>query len=106
MTTAVVGNAAITARSQKEHLFFKGVRTQRPTVTKNDGLPIAPVFVINMCAVLGVGCVHRFVAWFSSESLFFGKASVSAPVSALLSDTIAFTTQANRRLGDLRNSVF
>jgi hypothetical protein len=52
------------------------------------------------------GCIHKGVSFLFGVVVFPGKASVSAPVSALLADTIAFTTQANRRLGDLRNSVF
>ena len=51
------------------------------------------------------GCIHKGVSFLSGVVIFPGK-RLSPPVSALLSDTIAFTTQANRRLGDLRNSVF
>ena len=39
--------------------------------------------------------------WFGLS--FFGKETVSAPVSVLLSDTIAFMTRAKHRLCDLRN---
>ena len=55
------------------------------------------------------GCIHKFIrAFLSYSGLSFFRESVCLRTGfgALLADTIAFTTQAKRRLGDLRNSVF
>src|SRR5215468_3126246 len=52
MAAAVMGNAAVAARGQKEHLVFPGVRAQRPAVAEDDGLSTAPVLVIDLRAVL------------------------------------------------------
>ncbi len=38
MPAAVVSNAAVTARSQEEHLVFEGIRAQRPPVAENNRL--------------------------------------------------------------------
>ena len=40
MAAAVMGDAAISAGGQKEHLVFKGVRAQRPAMAEDDGLPV------------------------------------------------------------------
>src|SRR5262249_2491393 len=53
MAAAVMGDAPVAMRDQKKHLVFKGVRAQRPTMAEDDGLPRAPVFVVNLGAVLG-----------------------------------------------------
>jgi hypothetical protein len=58
----------------------------------------APVTMATGCSIV---FIRAFPSCFGLS--FFGKASVSAPVSALLSDTIAFVTQAKHRLCELRN---
>src|SRR5689334_599558 len=51
MTATVVSDAPVALRGQKEHLIFKGIRRQRPAVTENDRLALAPVFVVDLRAV-------------------------------------------------------
>src|SRR5207249_10791726 len=58
VTAAVVGNTSISPRSQKYHLVFPRVRTQRPSVTEHHRLPFTPVLEINLRAVRGFDCVH------------------------------------------------
>src|SRR6267143_2479975 len=40
-------------RRQKEHLVFERVCGERPAVTEDDGLPRAPVFVVDLRPVVG-----------------------------------------------------
>src|SRR4029077_8167285 len=51
-TPPVMGDAAISAACQKQHLIFPGIRVQRPPVTKDHGLSSAPVLVINLSSIL------------------------------------------------------
>src|SRR6478672_8080301 len=55
---AVVGDAAITALSQEEHLILEGVRRERPAVAEHDGLSVAPVVVMDPRAVLRSDRAH------------------------------------------------
>src|SRR6266550_4425986 len=57
----IIGDASIAARSEKEHLIFKGICGERPAVTENDGLSFAPIVVIELCAVFGGNRAHRFL---------------------------------------------
>src|SRR5262249_55134638 len=52
VATAIMRDAAITARREKEHLVFESIGTQRPSVAEYDGLAFAPVFVKDVCPVL------------------------------------------------------
>jgi hypothetical protein len=52
VATPVMGDAAISLRSQKDHLIFKCVGAERPTVAEDDGLPRAPVLVKDPGAVV------------------------------------------------------
>ena len=62
MTAAIVRDAAIAVRRQKEHLVFDGIRAERPAVTENDWLPLAPVIVIDLrpSFVVIVGMTNSF----------------------------------------------
>ena len=51
VAAAVMGDAAVSARSQKEHLIFKGVRGERPAVAEDHWLPGAPILVVNLRSV-------------------------------------------------------
>src|SRR5258706_12832979 len=62
VAAAVMGNAAKTAGSQKEHLVFEGVRRERPAVTEDHGLSAAPVLVVDLRAVLGRDCTHGLIS--------------------------------------------
>ena len=53
VAAAVMGDAAIAAGGQEEHLVLEGVRAQRPAVAEDDGLSAAPVLVIDLRAVFG-----------------------------------------------------
>src|SRR5207247_10224850 len=48
VAAAVMGDAAVAAGSQKEHLVFPGVRAQRPAMTEDHGLSTAPVLVVQL----------------------------------------------------------
>ena len=48
MAAAIMSDAPVSARSQKEHLVFEGIRGKRPAVTKDHRLTIAPIVVINL----------------------------------------------------------
>ena len=48
----VVGDAAVAARAQKQHLVFPGVRAQRPAVAEDHRRAAPPVLVVDLGAVL------------------------------------------------------
>src|ERR1700692_3573034 len=51
MAAPVMRNAPEAALAQKQHLVFPRVRAQRPAMAENYRLPLAPILVINLCAV-------------------------------------------------------
>jgi hypothetical protein len=59
VTTAIMGNAAIAALSQKQHLIVPGIRAQGPPVAEDHGLSYTPILVINLGAVFGRNDRHR-----------------------------------------------
>ncbi len=58
MAAAVMGDAAIAAGRQIEHLIFKGISGERPAVAENHRLSAAPVLVIDLRAILGRDRAH------------------------------------------------
>jgi len=60
MPAPVVGDAAISARSQEDHLVFPVIGTEGPSVIKDHGLPRTPVLLVDVCAIRGGNCRHRF----------------------------------------------
>jgi hypothetical protein len=71
MAATVMGDAAVSTGGQKFHLVFPGVRTERPTVTKDDRLSGSPILVVEInvagafFADRDVGhCVSFFWIWF------------------------------------------
>src|SRR5262249_48086266 len=54
----VVGDAAVAATAEEQHLVLPGVGAQRPAVTEDDGLSRAPVLVVDLRAVLRLDGVH------------------------------------------------
>src|SRR5262245_17924241 len=48
MTASVMRNAAIAVGRQKVHLVVPGVSAQRPAMTENYGLSLAPILVIKI----------------------------------------------------------
>ena len=51
VAATVMGDAPISAGSQKQHLVFKCVRAEWPAMAEYDWLSLAPVFAINPCTV-------------------------------------------------------
>lgn len=64
MTTTVVGDAAVAAGRQEEHLVLKSVCTQRPAVAKDYWLSGSPVIEIDLRTVLRLDCTHVFLCCF------------------------------------------
>src|SRR5580692_8632865 len=58
MTAAVMGDAAISARGEEEHLVFESVRAERPSVAEDHRRSGAPVLVVNLRAVFGCERAH------------------------------------------------
>src|SRR5262245_4996743 len=71
MPAAVVSDAAIAVVGQEKHLVFPGIGTERPTVTEDNGLAAAPVFVVNRCPVFGCNCVGH-----GASFPFLGSATI------------------------------
>ena len=59
VAATIVRDAPVAAGGQKEHLVLEGVRAQRPAVTEDDRLSLAPVLVIDLSSVLGRDRVHE-----------------------------------------------
>ena len=51
MTTAVVRNTSESVLTQENHLVFPCVRAQRPSVTEDYRLSLAPVFIVDTRSV-------------------------------------------------------
>ncbi len=60
MATAVMGEAAVAAGGQKQHLVFPGVRAQRPAMAEDYGLSAAPVLVVDLDAA-GVLSTYTYI---------------------------------------------
>src|SRR6516165_4197069 len=58
MAAAIMGDAAVAAGSQEEHLVFEGIGAERPSVAEDHGLSGAPIVEIDLCAVLCRDCAH------------------------------------------------
>jgi hypothetical protein len=58
VTAAIVGDASVPARRQKQHLIFPRVGAQGPSVTENNGLPTSPILVVDRRAVFGRQGAH------------------------------------------------
>ena len=89
----VMRHAAVTAIGEEHHLIFPGVRAERPAVAENHRLPFAPIFVINLSAVLDGNCRHVRSPFLDSASSFespmdpspsFKKKGDLPPVHAIL----------------------
>ena len=64
MAAAIVGDEAIAARCEEEHLVFKGVCAERPAMAEDDGLTLAPIVVVNLRAVLRRDRRHGGYSWY------------------------------------------
>src|SRR4029453_12634636 len=99
MAAPIMGNATVAARSQKEHLVLEGIGAERPAVTEDDGLPFAPILVVDLRAVFGDyrrhvtlppeqvrrGALHYtpHVSWRSEARANFAVKSLAAPTPGL-----------------------
>src|SRR5260370_39861161 len=59
MAAAVMGDRPIAVRREEEHLVFKRITAEWPTVTEDNRLATAQVLVVNLRAVFGCDRVHR-----------------------------------------------
>jgi hypothetical protein len=53
VSATIMRDAAISLRSQKEHLVLEGVGAQRPAVTEHHRLTRAPILVVDLGSVFG-----------------------------------------------------
>src|SRR5262249_51364450 len=60
MTSSVMCDAAISARGQEEHLILEGIGAERPAVAEHHWLPVTPIIVVNLRAVLGLDRTHDY----------------------------------------------
>src|SRR5664280_922557 len=59
VSAAVMGDAAVSMGTQKQHLVFPSVRVKRPAMAEDHGLSAAPVLVVDLCAVFHHDRVHK-----------------------------------------------
>src|SRR5215470_15366550 len=58
MAATVVSDDPVTLREEEEHLGVPVIGGQRPAVSEDDRLPLAPVLVEDLDAVLGLDRAH------------------------------------------------
>src|SRR5882672_2517015 len=64
VSSPVMGNDSIAMQAEEQHLGVPVVGAERPAVTEDDGLALAPVLVVNLRAVFRRDRVHGF-PWFT-----------------------------------------
>jgi hypothetical protein len=82
MGTAVVCNHTETVPRKEKHLPIPRIGTQRPSVRTRDDRALAPIFVVDCCAVSDCNC-----ALYLSPELVFGEAETPAVVGFIGSST-------------------
>src|ERR1700721_818455 len=80
MTAAIMGDDAIAVIEEEQHLRIPVIGRQRPAVREHHRLPLAPVLVVDLDAVLGLDRRHAEVSslWMPSfrdtpRSLWAGR---------------------------------
>src|SRR5262249_48820860 len=63
VATAIMGDAAVAARGQVEHLVLERVGGERPAVTEDDGLTGSPIVEVDLRAVFRVDEAHDMVSF-------------------------------------------
>ena len=58
MSSAIVGDAAVSPGGEKEHLILKRIRTEGPAVAEYNRLTGAPVVKVNLGSVMGSDFIH------------------------------------------------
>src|SRR5215831_7970459 len=93
MAAAVMGDAPVAVGGEIEHLIFPGIRTQRPAMTKDHGLPFAPVLIINLRAVFGRNRCHGVLS-FLVLLLGSSEVFVVVTVATVLAGSVAAAIMA------------
>src|SRR5580704_5826648 len=95
MSAAVVRYDAITMLEKEQHVGVPIISRQRPAVAKHDGLPFAPVLVIDLCSVFGGdGCHGNAPSILVSD---FCAALAGTRASFVLAISIASSPWSGRR---------
>src|ERR1700693_1360481 len=98
VTPAVVGDDAVALSEEEQHLRVPVIRTQGPTVMKNNGLGALrpPILVENLCPILGRSECHGL------SSLFLGrkcsKFSMSRAAEPVPCEALAAVSSVGRRI--------
>src|SRR5258706_11963250 len=69
MASAIMANAAVSVGAEEEHLVFKGVCRQPPTMSEHNPLPHTPVLEINPGAVFGFERRHLALLFIPAPDL-------------------------------------
>src|SRR2546425_10013696 len=80
MAAAVMGDAAISTRGQKQHLVFPCVRAERPAMAEDYGLSRAPVLAVDLRAIFCRDCRHKI---FSLRLIVAAHRAGGAPPSGV-----------------------
>ena len=70
---AIVSDDAIALIEKEQHLRIPVIGRQRPAMTENDGLTLAPILVVNLDAVFGRDCAHGFLPLFVGGGMTRGR---------------------------------
>src|ERR1700720_4226100 len=62
MSAPVVGYNPMAVIEEKHHLIVPIISRERPAVTKHDGLPFAPILVVNLGPIFCRDCSHRVIS--------------------------------------------
>src|SRR6202021_140909 len=62
MTASIMGDDAIAVTEEEQHLRLPVIGRQRPAVREHHRLPLAPVLVVDLDAVLGLDRRHGEVS--------------------------------------------
>src|SRR5215831_4284695 len=109
MAAAVMGDAPVAVGGEIEHLIFPGIRTQRPAMTKDHGLPFAPVLIINLRAVFGRNRCHGVLPFLvlplGSSEVFVVVTAAIVVVGRVAAATMAApVTRISRRVRSVMRS--
>src|SRR6266540_3505698 len=78
MASAIMSDAAVAARGEKEHLVFEGIGAERSSMAENHRLPHAPILVINRSTVLRGNRAHRSSSLLVEDLRIAGRARSGA----------------------------
>ena len=73
-----MGDTAIAARSETEHLVFERVRGKGPAMAEDNGLSGAPILVIDLSAIFGGDRAQISLMTFFRSSCWMSSARSSA----------------------------